>query len=143
MFTEEQLEYLDGISIKSMDVDISVRAENCITAQIGPDASVGDVARMTEADRMRIPNYGRKCEQEVVGAIDYLLRCGVGAVASAGTDTPKKGSAERLHDLAFPLFQQFVTDVTYANLTYTDIARRAFAAAREYNTVRNARGRKL
>lgn len=137
-YTVEELERLDLVPVT--ECELSVRTVNCFInhAKFEPDGvapTLGVFARMTREARMRLPNYGRKSEREFVEVVDYFLRrWGF----RGGTPDAPVVELEPLHPYAWPIYQQFLNSPVYANLTYRDIANRAFGAAREYRYVKQA-----
>ena len=71
-YTEEQLESLGRIRLE--DCEVSVRSLNALKLQFGNDVTLGQVAAWTPAQRMRIPNYGRRSENEIASTLEDVLR---------------------------------------------------------------------
>lgn len=133
-YPEEALQTLDLIRVE--DCEISVRTANCLTNTakyaLKVEPRLGVFARMTPKERLEMPNYGRRTEKEFVQLVEGLLH-GIPRAAVA-----KATVREPLHPYAWSIYQQFLSNPTYANLTFRNIASRAFAAAREYRYVKDA-----
>jgi len=68
-FEATPIKYLSGLS---------TRASNCITNQLGYEATIGDVIAMSDKALLRVPNFGKKSLRELRLLIEeHALRHGV------------------------------------------------------------------
>lgn len=62
-------EFNDGASPPWQELAIPVRAQNCIQNELGPNATISDVAALTEGQWLRVPNSGRKTVNAIIVAL--------------------------------------------------------------------------